>query len=434
MDKVAVLGAGYVGLTTAVGLSAFGWPVVCTDVDKEKIESLNKGQVPFYEPGLEEWMAQSMQKGLLTFTPDASIAIRSADVIFVAVGTPSLPDGSVELSDLFAAVSTISEHMTEDKLIVIKSTVPPGTTQRVKEFLGERLAGICSFEVATNPEFLREGSAIADFMRPDRVVIGTDHSAPIERLQRIYQPLIEREVPFIYTNFQTAEMIKYSANSFLAMKVAFINEISRVCDLVGADVLTIARAIGQDPRIGPAYLQPGPGYGGSCLPKDTAAFAHFFRERGMPLPIIEAVMESNRMQHRYAVQKISDYYNTLDGIKLGVLGTAFKGGTSDMRQSPAIPIINQLLQSRAELTLYDPQALDEARQLWGDGCLYAEDEYEAAAGQDGIVIVTDWPSFRQLDLDRVAQALSRKVMFDFRSLYQRAKLEQMGFDYIAIGR
>jgi UDPglucose 6-dehydrogenase len=434
MNKIAVIGAGHVGLTTAVGLSHLGSYVECADIDKEKIGSLTEGRISIYEPGLEAMLKQNIDEGRLAFSADVQAAIQWADVIFIAVGTFGENGGDTDLTALFDVAQEIAEKSNADKIVVIKSTVPPGTSEKVKEIVDSFTDNKYRINIVTNPEFLREGNAVHDFLYPERIVIGLEDSCLTEVMRTIYQPLIARDVPLIVTNYRTAELIKYSANSFLAMKVTFINEIARLCDVLGADVEIIADALGKDSRIGAQYLQPGPGYGGSCLPKDTESLAHISREKKMPLPILEAVIESNQVQKQYAVQKVKGFFPDLKRISLGVLGVSFKPNTDDVRESPSIAVINQLLREGATLTLFDPQAIHHAREIWGDRVRYGKDEYETVTAKDGMIILTGWPAFQNLDFDKIYRRIKGKVIFDFRNLYNRGEMERRGFSYVALGK
>ncbi len=434
MYKIAVLGTGYVGLTTGIGLANFGSNVLCLDIEEDKISALKEGIMPIYEPGMETVLKENIKADRLNFSTDIETGIKWADMIFIAVGTPQGPDGTADLTALFKAVETIGKNINGYKIIVTKSTVPVGTNEEIKKRISAVDALSHEFDVVSNPEFLREGKALYDFLHPDRVVMGTDNPRPIEAMRRIYRPLYLNEVPFILTDFRTAELIKYSSNCFLAMKVAFINEIARLCDAVGADVQVVAHAMGKDGRIGGKFLHPSPGYGGSCFPKDTEALAAIAREAGSPLKLVEATITSNLKQKLFVVEKIGKRMGDLQGVKIGILGLAFKSETDDMRESASIVIIDELLRRGAVIRAYDPQATGNARRIWGDSIVYGMDEYDAVTGVDGLVILTEWNQFRNLDLERISSLMAGRMFFDFRNIYRRSEVETYGFIYEGIGK
>ncbi|MCL4439333.1 MAG: UDP-glucose/GDP-mannose dehydrogenase family protein [Firmicutes bacterium] len=434
MYKIAVLGTGYVGLTTGIGLANFGSNVLCLDIEEDKISALQEGFMPIYEPGMEAVLKENMKADRLNFSTDIETSIKWADIIFIAVGTPQGPDGTADLTALFKAVETIGKNINGYKIIVTKSTVPVGTNEEIKKRISAVDALSHEFDVVSNPEFLREGKALYDFLHPDRVVIGTDNPRPAEAMRRIYRPLYLNEVPFIFTDFRTAELIKYSSNCFLAMKVAFINEVARLCDAVGGDVQVVAQAVGKDGRIGSKFLHPSPGYGGSCFPKDTEALAAIAREAGSPLGLVEATIASNLKQKLFVVEKIGKRMGDLQGVKIGILGLAFKSETDDMRESASIVIIDELLRRGAVIRAYDPQATGNARRIWGDSIVYGMDEYDAVTGVDGLVILTEWNQFRNLDLERISSLMAGRMFFDFRNIYRRSEVETYGFIYEGIGK
>lgn len=434
MYKISVIGTGYVGLTTGIGLANFGSNVLCLDIDEQKIDQLKNGIMPIYEIGMEELLKENMKYGRLNFSTDIEQGIRWADIIFIGVGTPQGDDGTAELRYVFEVAEEIGKNINGYKLIVTKSTVPIGTNERIKQIISETDTLQHEFDIVSNPEFLREGRAMYDFLHPDRVVVGTDNPRPIEIIRRIYRPLYLNEVPFVFTDLRTAELIKYSSNCFLAMKVGFINEMARLCDVVGADVQMLANAVGKDGRIGPKFLHPGPGYGGSCFPKDTNALAAFAREKGMPLDIVEATIRSNDKQKQYMFKKIQQDFTNLIGVKISILGLAFKSETDDMRESAAITVINKLLEAGAQIIVYDPQAMKNARVIWGDQIIYAVDEYEAVKGSDAVVILTEWNQFRNLDLDRMSELMSGNIFYDFRNIYNPTEIESVGLEYRGVGR
>jgi UDPglucose 6-dehydrogenase len=434
MYKIAVLGTGYVGITTGIGLANFGSNVLCLDIDTTKIARLKEGELPIYEPGMDEVLKENVKANRLNFSTDIESGIQWADIIFIAVGTPSGADGKADLTAIRTAAQTIGVHLNGYKIIVTKSTVPVGTNELIKTIISENDPNHFEFDVVSNPEFLREGKALYDFLHPDRVVIGTDNPRPIEALRKIYRPLYLNEVPFILTDFRTAELIKYSANCYLAMKVAFINEISRLCDTVGANVQVVANALGRDGRIGGKFLHPGPGFGGSCFPKDTKALASFARELGTPLSLIDITIESNEKQKRYMVEKVKKHFGNLANLKLGILGLSFKSETDDMREASSIVIINELLQEGARVSIFDPQAMENAKRIWGDRVTYGLDEYNTVSGTDAMIILTEWNQFRNLNLEKIAGIMKQKVFFDFRNIYKRVEAETAGFTYIGLGQ
>ena len=440
MNTISVIGTGYVGLVTGTCLSEFGLNVVCMDTDAAKIADLEQGRVPIFEPGLPALIAKNVAAGRLRFTTDMAAAVSAAPVIFLAVPTPPGEDGSADLQHVLAAADAIARHMTEYKVIVNKSTVPIGTGRRVREVvragLDRRGAGL-DFDVVSNPEFLREGSAIRDFMHPDRIVIGSDNAKSREILREIYNVLYLIDTPFIFTSLETAELVKYASNAFLATKIAFINEVANLCDAVQADVRDIARAMGMDGRIGKYFLHPGPGFGGSCFPKDTKALVKIGQEHGVRMSIVDSVVRANEFQRHRMVMKIEAGLGGLEGKVVGVLGLAFKQGTDDVRESSSIPIIRELAAGGAAVRAYDPQAMDNARKLalaGLDGLTYGADEYDAAAGADALVILTEWNQFRHLDLARIARTMRGRHFFDLRNLYEPDEVAGFGLIYEGVGR
>lgn len=434
MYKISIIGTGYVGLTTGIGLANFGSNVLCLDVEQTKIEKLNQGILPIYEPGMEELLKENVKCGRLHFSTDVVKGIQWADIIFIAVGTPQGENGEANLEAVYTVAKNIGGHINGYKIIVTKSTVPVGTNEEIRRIIAANCPDSYEFDIVSNPEFLREGRAVYDFLHPDRVVVGTDSSRPIEAIRKIYRPLYLNEVPFIFTDLKTAELIKYSSNCFLAMKVAFINEMARICDKVGANVQVLAQAVGKDGRIGSKFLHPSPGYGGSCFPKDTEALVAFGKKAGMPLTIIEATIESNKKHKQYIFEKIKAHFGNLKGIRIGILGLAFKSETDDMRDSAAIVIINELLKSGAIVRAYDPQAMENAKLIWNDSINYCSDEYDAVTGVEGMVILTEWNQFRNLNLEKIKSLMKGNAFFDFRNVYNPDEVEAQGFVYIGIGR
>ncbi|CEH28498.1 hypothetical protein AM501_21785 [Aneurinibacillus migulanus] len=433
MKKVAVIGAGYAGLAVSIGLARCNAMVRCIDIDEKKIERLSQGNVPIHEPEMEGMLRRQLADQRLTFSTDMIAGIMEADIIFIAVGTPGQEKGAPDVTAIFSVTDTIAQHIRKDVVVAIKSTVPPGTCEAVQTRLHDRIRGTYACDVVANPEFLREGRALRDFLEPDRIVLGGTDERAITVMQELYAPFVVVGVPFYMTDWRTAEMIKYSANSFLAMKVAFINEIARLCDAVGADVTVVAEALGADPRIGNQHLSPGPGYGGSCLPKDTEALALSARQAGAPLAIVEAVIESNRLQQKYVVEKIKREWSNLQGLCIAVYGLAFKANTDDMRESPAIPVIDWLLAEGVHVRVYDPQAMNQAYEIWGERIQYGMDAYDAAAGAHALVILTDWQEFTELHVDRLERIMAEKVIFDFRNACEAGIWRRHGFRYIGIG-
>ena len=433
--RVAVIGAGYVGVVTAAGFAEFGNEVVCVDKIPEKVEMLRKGEIPFYEPGLQELVGKNLKEGRLVFTTDSPQAIRDSLVIFIAVGTPPRGDGSADLSYVEEVAREIAANLNEYKVVVTKSTVPVGTSLRIKEIINTHKNNNTGFDVASNPEFLREGSAVYDFMHPDRVVIGTDSDAAKAILRDLYRPLYLRETPFVFTDPKTSELIKYASNSFLAMKISFINEIANLCDALGADVHVVAKGMGLDGRIGPKFLHPGPGYGGSCFPKDTMALLRMAQEAGYHFHLVDSTVQVNQRQQEKAVEKVRQAVDgDLKGVVIGFLGLSFKPNTDDIRESPALYVARRLMEEGASLRVFDPAAMKNASQVLGDGCVYCKDSYHAAKGAKALVVATEWNQFRNLDLAKVKEVMNGKVIVDLRNVYEPEKAKSLGFRYVGMGR
>ncbi len=430
---IAVIGTGYVGLVTGACFAEFGVEVTCVDVDEKKIDGLNNGQIPIYEPGLNKIVEKNVAAGRLHFTTDIKSAVGEALVVFLAVGTPPLPDGSPDMSYYQQAAKDIAEAMNGYKVLVTKSTVPVGTGKWLRDFVAENLAEQTNFGVASNPEFLREGAAIEDFMRPDRVVIGSNEEDAIAIMKDLYRPLYLIETPIVITSLEAAELIKYAANAFLATKITFINEIANLCDAIGCDVHDVARGMGMDKRIGNKFLHPGPGYGGSCFPKDTRALTSVADRYGVETLIVDAVVEANERQRIAMIPKIEKLVGNLDGKKIGVLGLSFKPETDDMRESPATDIIREIIARGATVKAFDPVAMDEAKHDLPD-IEYAKDEYDAIDGADALLIVTEWNQFRALDLNRVKSLLKSPKVADLRNIYEPSNMIAMGFEYVGVGR
>lgn len=429
---IAVIGTGYVGLVTGACFAEFGVDVTCVDIDTEKIARLSSGEMPIYEPGLEQLVTKNMQSGRLQFTTDIKQAVEQALVIFLAVGTPPNDDGSPDLTFVEAAARSVAEHMNGYKVIVTKSTVPIGTGERLRSLIREHNPRL-SFGIVSNPEFLREGAAINDFMRPDRVVIGSRDDEAIAIMRDLYRPLYLIEAPFVVTSIEAAELTKYAANAFLATKISFINEIANLCESIGCDVHDVAKAIGMDRRIGSKFLHPGPGFGGSCFPKDTRALASVARQFNQDSLIVDAVIEVNRKQREAMLPKIEKLVGSLDGKTIAVLGLAFKPETNDMREAPAIDIIKGLLKSGAKVRAYDPVAMIEAAEVLPD-VNFADDEYSAVTDADALVFVTEWNQFRALDMSRIRDLMRTPKIADLRNIYDPEDVRELGFEYVGIGR
>ncbi|MBI2371226.1 MAG: UDP-glucose/GDP-mannose dehydrogenase family protein [Deltaproteobacteria bacterium] len=431
--NICVVGVGYVGLVTGACFAEFGLKVSCVDQDADKIRRLEAGQLPLFEPGLEELVLKNQKEGRLAFTTDIRKAVEGALVVFIAVGTPAAEDGSPDLTYIREVARSIGETMNGYKVIATKSTVPVGTGKLIGRIIEEHQRERCPFDVVSNPEFLREGSAIEDFMRPDRVVIGASSEQAIAILRDLYSPLFLIETPFVITNVETAEMIKYASNTFLATKISFINEMANLCERVGADVHVVARGMGLDGRIGPKFLHPGPGYGGSCFPKDTQAILQIAKEHGYEFRIVQAVIEVNDRQRALMLEKIRKAAGGVAGKRLAVLGLTFKPNTSDLRESPALPIIRALLQEGAKVRACDPAGVEEARRTLPE-VDYGADPYDTATGCDALIILTEWNQFRNLDWQEMRRALRQPLVIDLRNVYEPERMRQLGFTYVCVGR
>ncbi len=435
--NIAVIGTGYVGLVTGACFAEFGIGVTCADKDEAKIARLQDGDIPIFEPGLEEIVRRNTRNGRLRFTTDTREAVERALVIFIAVNTPPQADGSTDLSYVDAVSQTIGECIDGYKVVVTKSTVPVRTTERVKRTIEGAMQasgnGRHRCSVVSNPEFLREGSAVEDFLRPDRIVIGAEDEEAIAILKDLYRPLYLIEVPFVITNVATAELIKYASNAFLATKVSFINEIANLAEKVGADVHHVARAMGLDGRISSKFLHPGPGYGGSCFPKDTRSLVSFSREFGVEQRIVSATVEVNEAQTQRMVEKISEAIGGLSGKTVGMLGLSYKPNTDDVRDSPALEIIRRLQASGARVRCFDPQAMATAALELAD-VAFCDDAYDVAKDSDCLVLATEWNEFRSLDFARLGTYMTTPVLVDLRNVYVRAEVERLGFRYEGVGR
>ncbi len=432
--RIVMIGTGYVGLVSGACFADFGHDVVCVDKDASKVDALLDGRIPIFEPGLEALVAKNVEAGRLAFTLDLATALPEADAVFIAVGTPSRRgDGHADLSFVHAAAREMASHLREGTVVVTKSTVPVGTGDDVQRIIAEECPAL-DFHVASNPEFLREGAAIADFKRPDRVVVGVDSEEAERVLQEIYRPLTRNDSPLIIMSRRGAELTKYAANAFLATKISFINEIADLCEKVGADVRDVAKGIGLDERIGPRFLQPGPGYGGSCFPKDTLALLKTGHDYEAPLRIVESVVASNDLRKRAMGRKVVQALGgDTHGKTVGVLGLTFKANTDDMRDSPAISVVQALQDAGITVRAHDPEGMDQAKAVLSN-VTYCSDPYEALDGADAAVIVTEWDAFRALDIERVKSLLSKPIMVDLRNLYSRGDMERAGFSYVGVGR
>ena len=430
--NICVVGTGYVGLVTGACLADFGMNVQCVDKDEAKIAALEKGRIPIYEPGLEEIVAKNQRAGRLRFTTDLKSGIESALAIFIAVGTPPLPDGAPDLTFVRQVAEAIARHMNGYKVVVTKSTVPTGTGRMIEQILRSG-NGKREFSVVSNPEFLREGSAIADFLRPDRIVIGASDARAVEVMKEVYGPLYLAETPFVITDVASAELIKYASNGFLAVKISFINEIARLCELMGADVHDVSRGMGLDRRIGSRFLLPGPGFGGSCFPKDTAAAVDLAKQHGYRFRIIESAIRVNAETKARMIEKIAATAGPLAGRSVAVLGLSFKPETDDIRESPALAVIADLVAAGASVRAFDPAAMENARGIFPD-LYYATDAYDCATGADVLVLATEWNEFRALDFDRLAKLMRSKTVVDLRNVYEPRELRAAGWSYTGIGR
>jgi UDPglucose 6-dehydrogenase len=430
--KICMVGTGYVGLVTGACLADFGIHVTCVDKVKAKIDLLNRGGIPIYEPGLDLLVSKNAKAGRLRFTTDLKSAIRESQVIFIAVGTPQGDDGAADTSAVFAVARTIAREINGFKVIVNKSTVPIGTAREVTAAI-RAINPKADFAVVSNPEFLREGSAIQDFMQPDRVVIGVGDPRAEAIMKEVYKPLYHLETPVLITNVESSELIKYASNAFLATKISFINEIAVLCEKVGGDVLDVARGMGLDARIGPRFLQPGPGYGGSCFPKDTMALLDIARKQKYHFAILESVVDVNWKIKERMVRKVRRAAGPLKGKTVAVLGLAFKPETDDIRESPALPLLEALLEAKAKVQAYDPEAMPNTKALFRK-VRYVRGPYAAAKGADVLVIVTEWNEFRYLDLGRIKKLMNRPVLVDLRNVYAIPKVREAGFEYHPVGR
>jgi UDPglucose 6-dehydrogenase len=431
--QIAVIGTGYVGLVTGACFAEFGTSVTCVDIDAEKIAKLNEGVIPIYEPGLDQIVTKNKQAGRLNFTTDVRAAVEQSLVIFLAVGTPPKDDGSADLRFIEEAARDVARYMNGYKVVVTKSTVPVGTGEHLRRLIAESQKEKFNFGVVSNPEFLREGAAIDDFMRPNRVVLGSRDEAAVAIMRDLYRPLYLIETPVVITSLEAAELTKYASNAFLATKISFINEIANLCDRIGCDVHDVARAMGMDNRIGRYFLHPGPGYGGSCFPKDTTALLSVAGRYGAESLIVEAAVEVNNRQRARMIAKVEKLVGDLNGKTVAVLGLSFKPETDDMREAPSVDIIHALTERGARVRAYDPVAMEQARKVLGE-IDYAEDEYAAVEGADALVFMTEWNQFRALDMARIKDLMREPRIADLRNIYDPERMREMGFDYVGVGR
>jgi len=432
--RIAMIGTGYVGLVSGVCFAEFGHQVICVDKDENKIERLKRGEIPIYEPGLDDLLARQIESQRIEFTTDLAAGIKEAEAVFIAVGTPSSKFGrDADLSYVMAAAREIGENLNGYTVIVDKSTVPVGTAREVARTIREA-APDAAFDVVSNPEFLREGAAIEDFMRPDRVVVGTGSDRARKVMKEVYRPLYLNETPILFTGLETAELIKYAGNAFLATKISFINEIADLCEKVGADVQQVAKGIGLDGRIGSKFLHAGPGYGGSCFPKDTQALTRIGQKNNAPQRIVETVVAVNEDRKAKMADKIIEACGgDVRGKRIGILGVSFKPNTDDMRDAPSLSIIPILQQAGATIAAYDPQAMHEAQRLL-DNIEWQEGPYETAASADALVILTEWNEFRALDLEKIGASMQTRRLIDLRNIYKIEEIESLGFHYVSVGR
>ncbi len=431
--KITVVGTGYVGLVTGTCFAETGNSVICVDIDKSKVDKLSSGQITIYEPGLEKIFLRNQKEGRLHFTTSLADGIKDAQIIFLALPTPPGEDGSADLKYILGVAEELGKIITDYKVIIDKSTVPVGTADKVHAAIAKNAK--VSFDVVSNPEFLREGVAVEDFMKPDRVVIGTSSAKATEILNELYAPFVRQGNPIIFMDEKSAELTKYAANSFLATKITFMNEIAQLCELLGADVDMVRKGIGSDERIGKRFLFPGIGYGGSCFPKDVQALAKSSTEVNYSFKILDAVMEVNEKQKLHLLPKIKSYFkNDLSGKKIALWGLAFKPNTDDIREAPALYIIEELLAAGASVAAYDPEAMSNVKQLLGDKISFAENQYDSLQNADALVIATEWSEFRTPDFNKISEILKNKVIFDGRNLFGLKQMEDLGYHYESIGR
>ncbi len=431
--NICVIGVGYVGLTTAIGLADFGNYVIAFDIDQNKLQQLQKGNMIIYEPGIQELLVRNIASERLKFSNNLEEALDNSEVVFIAVGTPENQngDGNVDIQYVENALNNVIRETASYKVLVIKSTVPVGYNRKVNEKIKQANLDI---DVVSNPEFLREGKAVYDFFHPDRVVIGTDSEKAKEIMRDVYRALNRINVPFLWTDWESAELIKYASNGFLAIKIAYINQLACLAEEIGADIISIAKGMGMDGRIGPKFLHAGPGYGGSCFPKDTKALSAMSHKFGVPITIIDAVIEANKKQKMRIVERLKKRMPNISGKTIGILGLAFKAETDDIRESPAIDIVNELLKLGAIVKVHDPQAMHNFKEKYGDKVFYCNNEYESSKDADALLILTEWNEYRSLDLRRIKSAMKSPYIFDTRNVLDRDELNELGFSFDLIGQ
>jgi len=436
--KITLIGTGYVGLVTGTCFAETGVEVICVDVDNEKVELLKKGKIPIYEPGLEVMMVNNMEKKRLTFTTNIKEALKESEVVFIAVGTPPDEDGKADLSHVLSVAKEIGHEMEHYLLVVTKSTVPVGTAEKIEKTINLELSKrnvTIPFDIGSNPEFLKEGDAIKDFLRPDRIIIGVESENAKKLIQKLYKPFLLNNHPILFMDIRSAEMTKYAANSMLATKISFINEMANLCERVGANIDMVRKGIGSDSRIGNKFIYPGMGFGGSCFPKDVQALIRTGEENKYSLEVLKAVERVNKIQKSILFDKISQYFNgDLSDKLIGIWGLSFKPKTDDMREAPSITLIGKLIKSGAKVHAYDPAAMVEAKKKLGDRIIYAKDQYDALVDADALVLVTEWSEFRLPNFKVVHKLLNHAVIFDGRNIYDGKEMEEMGFEYFSIGR
>ncbi len=428
--KICIIGTGYVGLITAVGLSSFGNNVIGVDIDEEKVRKLNKGESTLYEPGLEEYLEDNLNNKRISFTTDIEMAILQSEIIFIAVGTPSNENGEAELKYLYNVLDSIIKYSNTYKLVVTKSTVPVGTNRKIKEYFISNKKDF--LDIVSNPEFLREGKAIFDFFHPDRIIIGYENENARKIMEEIYSPFLRTTVPFLWCNWETAELIKYASNGFLALKIAYINQISNLCEISGADVYLVAKGMGMDGRIGSKFLHPGPGYGGSCFPKDTRALSKIAESFGTKISLIDAVIDANEKQKEHVFNRFKNKLGDLKNKKIGILGLAFKAETDDIRESPAIYIIDKLKKEKCIISAHDPKARKNFSKIFPD-IQYVEDLYDVANDAEAILILTEWNEYKTMDLYEIKKRMKNPYIFDTRKVLREEELKEKGFDYNFVG-
>jgi UDPglucose 6-dehydrogenase len=431
--RIVVVGTGYVGLVSGAGLADFGNDVLCVDVNQSKIDLLERGEIPFYEPGLKDLVGRNIREKRLRFSTSLEQATRWGEVVFICVGTPQRPNGTADLRAVFAVAKSVAKAMPAYRLVIQKSTVPVGTGDQVHAILKRHAKRGIPFDVASNPEFLREGTAVENFMRPDRIVIGTATERARKILRSIYAPLYLLETPAVLTDVRTAELLKYAANAFLATKISFVNEMANLCEAVGADIRDVAKGMGLDRRIGPKFLHPGPGFGGSCLPKDTEALRAFARKAGVPVRIVGAVIETNKAQRAIATQKVLAALKGRGTRTAAILGLSYKPDTDDLRESPALDLIRALQRKGVQVRAFDP-AVDRGTAGVPSGVTFGENAYDAAKGADVLVLVTEWNEFRRLDLPKIRRVMRRRAIVDLRNVYDPETVRRLGFTYTSVGR